>query len=234
VYRGNQIVGGSSGSRQFGCHDTRAEANAQMRALYANEGKETPVKVMTAEMKAALPDSAFAFIEQGGTKDDGGLTTPRTKRHFVHHAADGSVDESLLESALHEAEASPHGSNEVLGHLMRHALKADVKLWAVDRTDDTHSAEWCGAAPVFLVLAVKMGALVETLVADQRAMNRLGIDTKDGHRLNVNLRAELKGIHESIGSLIAKADEIERGEDGTALLEMYRTAFDLLSLEEVA
>jgi hypothetical protein len=32
-----------------------------------------------------LPDSAFAYIEDGGTKDAGGKTTPRSKRHFPVH-----------------------------------------------------------------------------------------------------------------------------------------------------
>ena len=32
-----------------------------------------------------LPDSAFAYIEDGGTKDAGGKTTPRSKRHFPIH-----------------------------------------------------------------------------------------------------------------------------------------------------
>lgn len=32
-----------------------------------------------------LPDSAFAYIEDGGTKDADGKTTPRSKRHFPVH-----------------------------------------------------------------------------------------------------------------------------------------------------
>jgi hypothetical protein len=32
-----------------------------------------------------LPDSAFAYIEPDGTKDSGGKTTPRSKRHFPVH-----------------------------------------------------------------------------------------------------------------------------------------------------
>jgi len=35
-----------------------------------------------------LPDSAFAYIEPGGTKDSSGKTVPRSKRHYpVHDAA---------------------------------------------------------------------------------------------------------------------------------------------------
>lgn len=32
-----------------------------------------------------LPDSAFAYIEDGGSKDSDGKTTPRSKRHFAIH-----------------------------------------------------------------------------------------------------------------------------------------------------
>src|SRR5215469_15060824 len=32
-----------------------------------------------------LPDSAFAYIEPGGTKDASGKTVPRSKRHFPVH-----------------------------------------------------------------------------------------------------------------------------------------------------
>jgi hypothetical protein len=35
-----------------------------------------------------LPDSAFAYIEPGGTKDSTGKTTPRSKRHFPVHDAE--------------------------------------------------------------------------------------------------------------------------------------------------
>ena len=44
-------------------------------------------KLSTAE-RNNLPDSAFAYIEAGGTQDAGGKTTPRSLRHFpVHDAA---------------------------------------------------------------------------------------------------------------------------------------------------
>lgn len=53
-----------------------------------------PINVLaTASAKAAmssaaindLPDSAFAYIEPGGTKDSDGKTTPRSLRHFPIH-----------------------------------------------------------------------------------------------------------------------------------------------------
>jgi phage head maturation protease len=47
--------------------------------------------ISRAQLSAAelndLPDSAFAYIEPGGTRDSGGRTVPRSKRHFAIHDA---------------------------------------------------------------------------------------------------------------------------------------------------
>src|SRR5262245_40219735 len=43
---------------------------------------------LTAAEINALPDSSFAYIEPGGTKDETGRTVPRSKRHYpIHDAA---------------------------------------------------------------------------------------------------------------------------------------------------
>lgn len=45
-------------------------------------------KKMTRKSINDLPDSDFAYIENGGKKDDGGKTVPRSLRHFpIHDAA---------------------------------------------------------------------------------------------------------------------------------------------------
>jgi len=50
-----------------------------------------------------LPDSAFAYIEPGGTKDESGKTTPRSKRHFPVH------DKAHAQNALARLSSSPFG-----------------------------------------------------------------------------------------------------------------------------
>jgi Escherichia/Staphylococcus phage prohead protease len=50
-----------------------------------------------------LPDSAFAYIEPGGKKDDSGRTTPRSLRHFPIH------DAAHTRNALSRAPQSPFG-----------------------------------------------------------------------------------------------------------------------------
>lgn len=47
-----------------------------------------------------LPDSAFLYIEPGGTKDADGKTTPRSLRHFPVKDASGKVDLPHLRNAL--------------------------------------------------------------------------------------------------------------------------------------
>jgi len=51
-----------------------------------------------------LPDSDFAYIEDGGTKDSSGRTTPRSLRHFPIH------DAAHVRNALARASSSPFGS----------------------------------------------------------------------------------------------------------------------------
>ena len=52
---------------------------------------------MTSAAKNNLPDSAFAYIESGGKKDDGGRTTPRSLRHYPIH------DKAHIRNALSRA-----------------------------------------------------------------------------------------------------------------------------------
>jgi hypothetical protein len=47
-----------------------------------------------------LPDSSFAYIEDGGEKDSDGKTTPRSKRHLPYKGSDGKVDLPHLRNAL--------------------------------------------------------------------------------------------------------------------------------------
>lgn len=46
-----------------------------------------------------LPDSAFLYVEPGGTKDDEGKTVPRSNRHFPYKDAEGAVDLPHLRNA---------------------------------------------------------------------------------------------------------------------------------------
>ena len=59
--------------------------------------------VMTTQSINDLPDSDFAYIESGGSKDASGRTVPRELRHFPVHDAAHTRD------ALSRAPQSPFG-----------------------------------------------------------------------------------------------------------------------------
>jgi hypothetical protein len=77
-----------------------------------------------AQMSAAeindLPDSAFAYIEPGGSKDDSGKTTPRSLRHFPIN------DEAHVRNALSRAPQSPFGEKAMP------KIKAAAKKFGID------------------------------------------------------------------------------------------------------
>lgn len=112
--------------RRVDCHDTREEAEAHIRALYANvedssdEGKAS----WTTAYVNNLPDSAFAIILPGGEKDGDGKTTPRSLRKLPHHNAEGAIDLPHLRNGLArapQADMSDEQKARALAHLRRHA-----------------------------------------------------------------------------------------------------------------
>jgi HK97 family phage prohead protease len=103
--------------RLMGCHPTLEQAKKQQAALYVNI-PEPGRSVMTATDERAvwdtayvnnLPDSSFAFIEGGGSKDSDGKTTPRSLRHFPIKDASGKCDPPHVRNALSRAPQSPFG-----------------------------------------------------------------------------------------------------------------------------
>src|SRR6266540_967167 len=87
-----------------GCHATKAAAEKQLAALYANEPEASSMAVRAeGEIGGTpisdLPDSSFACIDAGGKKDEDGKTTPRSLRHYPHHDAKGKVDPVHLANA---------------------------------------------------------------------------------------------------------------------------------------
>ena len=67
-----------------------------------------------------LPDSAFAYIEPGGKKDDEGKTTPRSLRHFPVH------DKAHARNALARASQSPFGDKAMA------KIKAACKKFGIE------------------------------------------------------------------------------------------------------
>lgn len=173
-----------------------------------------------------LDDSAYAFVEDGGTLIEG-KSFPLEKRHYQHHDASGTVDPTTLAEALSVAAkvADPRG----YAHLLRHKRAIDTGL-----PDDAHEAKWQrGNVATLLVAYTKGLALVEEVAADLDSMKRSGLDTHDDQRLYAHRAAELKTNHSSIGQPLEWAENIDRGDDGKARVDMFRHRLALLELEEV-
>jgi HK97 family phage prohead protease len=84
---------------------------------------EARAKISTAS-KNDLPDSAFAYIEPGGEKDESGKTTPRSKRHFPIH------DEAHIRNAL-----SRIGQGAQFGKEALPKVKAAAKAKGIGQDD---------------------------------------------------------------------------------------------------
>jgi len=75
-----------------------------------------------------LPDSAFAYIEPGGEKDDEGKTVPRSLRHFPIH------DAAHVRNALARLSQSPFGAKA------RAKVLAAAKKFGIEVSDDEKRA----------------------------------------------------------------------------------------------
>ena len=84
-----------------------------------------------------LPDSAFAYIEPGGTKDAGGKTVPRSLRHFPIHDADH------VRNAMARMSTSPFG-DKAKAKIMAAAKKFGIssEMMSAQRADDLDEASW--------------------------------------------------------------------------------------------
>jgi phage head maturation protease len=78
-----------------------------------------------------LPDSAFAYIESGGEKDEEGKTVPRSLRHYPHHDSSGAVDLPHLRNALSRV-AQEATTSQGRGHLEAHAKNEGVGTRTLD------------------------------------------------------------------------------------------------------
>lgn len=83
---------------------------------------------LTAQSINDLPDSDFAYIESGGTKDASGKTTPRSLRHFLIH------DAAHVRNALSRAPQSPFGEKAMP------KIRAAAKKFGIDAADSGRSA----------------------------------------------------------------------------------------------
>lgn len=75
-----------------------AEKEGGDAKTYADSEREKAV--WTVAYQNDLPDSAFLWVEAGGTKDEDGKTVPRSLRHFPVKGADGNFDLPHVRNAI--------------------------------------------------------------------------------------------------------------------------------------
>jgi uncharacterized protein len=92
------------------------------------------VAVISTTEANELPDSAFAYIEPGGTKDSGGRTVPRSLRHFP------IMDAAHVRNALARAPQSPHG-DKAMSKIMAAAKKFNIHVGEHSIPGDEESRE---------------------------------------------------------------------------------------------
>jgi HK97 family phage prohead protease len=131
---------------------------------------------MTSASINDLPDSAFAYIEPGGTKDSSGKTTPRSLRHFPIH------DAAHVRNALARASSSPFGEKAMP------KIKAAAKKFGIQIGDETKSS----APPPRDVL---FRSLYPGIVLAERDSGD-GMPTLTGHFAVFNQWTEINSLYE--------------------------------------
>lgn len=115
-------------------------------------GKELDEKaVWTTAYMNGLPDSAFLYIESGGSKDGEGKTVPRSKRHFPYKDATGKVDVAHVRDAIGRIPQSTFGlspaQKKTLQNRARKILADNQKETGLIETVITRLKELLGFSP---------------------------------------------------------------------------------------
>lgn len=98
-----QVTAGDSGDMEQR-FKALEDAGFEVTSFYQGYTEMSGKPVEMAEWDTAyiddLPDSAFAYVESGGTKDKAGKTEPRSNRHLPYKGSDGKPDAAHVRNAL--------------------------------------------------------------------------------------------------------------------------------------
>jgi hypothetical protein len=100
----------------------------------------------TTEYVNNLPDECFAYIEEGGKKDDEGKTVPRSLRHLEFKNAQGEIDHDHLVAALQALSGARTGKPLSYAGKAKPKLCAAVNSWNRDHLDSKIESDVCGTA----------------------------------------------------------------------------------------
>lgn len=115
-----------------------------------NQKAEPPKKTeaeWTTEYVNNLSDECFAYIEDGGTKDEQGKTTPRSLRHLEFKNDQGEIDHDHLVAALQALGGARQGEPLPYADKAKPKLCAAVKGWNESHQDNPIQSEVCNVQP---------------------------------------------------------------------------------------
>jgi HK97 family phage prohead protease len=203
--------------------------------------KRSPMKAMvgrkavwTTAYVNDLPDSAFLYVQSGGSRDETGRTVPRSNRHFPYKGKDGAVDLPHLRNAIARI---PQSNAPGLDDAKKKRLQARARLLLErasgqdGKTLSLGAQEWKTGAPLAVrALGYALLDASEDLAAELAAMRRLGDETKGGARMRAPMRARLAGIERDLRYLIEGAARADRNEDGKARVAWLSKQVALLGI----
>jgi len=98
----------------------------------------------TTEYVNNLADECFAYIEEGGKKDDEGKTVPRSLRHLEFKNAQGEIDHDHLIAALQALSGARTGKPLPYAEKAKPKLCAAVRSWNREHEEAKIESEVCG------------------------------------------------------------------------------------------
>jgi len=117
----------------------------------AHPGSSTAKQLKEAEWTQEyinnLPDSSFAYIEDGGEKDEDGKTKPRSLRHLPFKNAQGEISHNQLVAALAAIKGARQGEPPPYASKAKPKLCAAVKTWNREHPDSQITSDVCGVEP---------------------------------------------------------------------------------------
>lgn len=182
----------------------------------------TPAALTKAEWSTAyvndLPDSSFAHIEPGGTKDAEGKTTPRSKRHLPYKDENGKVDAPHVRNALARLESTqiPDAAK----------AKAKAKLMAAAKTAGVKAGDdktTKGLLPRLLLDVVKRAAGYKAVCKDDQTVTLVVDDSEppvmfdeldflqDLDEFKEDLHDDLWLLYDSMISILLSTADDKRG-----------------------
>src|SRR5262249_17872105 len=124
------------------------------RYPYSHDQGGLLMAVWTAAYVNNLPDSSFAYISPGGSKDSDGKTTPRSLRHLPFKDSSGKVDADHLRNALArlpQTQISSSAKASALAKLKSASKGAGVNVseavWTGASVDDLPDSAFAYIAP---------------------------------------------------------------------------------------